>query len=443
MLLSCFPSCFENMSNELTYDLVIVGAGHAGRNAARSARAANDVISIALVGEEVHLPYERPALSKDALLVASADASLIAGAGAGGTSTDTASDADAAAYKSARIDVYLGHCVTGVDTDTKTVVTANGRTFHFGRAILATGSRVRTLPATLTPGFDTSRLFYLRTRDDAMRLDTAMLDARHVVVIGAGFIGLEVACAARTRGIAVTVIDFAPRILGRVFPGMASTALERLHRANGVELLLDTSISGISHGPDERVSVATTAGTLVADLIVVGIGVVPNVELAREAGLHVEDGIVVDAHGCTSHADIFAAGEVTRHPAAGFDTPQRLESWQVAEMQANAAGASAAGQLTPYDAIPWFWSDQFNVNIQCLGNIAAPETIVTRGDPSGAHSLFFLNATQQVAGLIAINNGKDVSATRRVMRAGMAVDPILLADDTVAWRTIMAANKVG
>jgi anthranilate 1,2-dioxygenase ferredoxin reductase subunit len=424
------------MANDTNYDLLIVGAGHAGRNAARSARAANPALSIALIGEEAHLPYERPALSKAAL---ADDVTNIA--------PDTAENDENARYGREGIALFLKTAVCAIDPARRQVRTDDGRTLTFGKAILATGSRVKKLPVALTREVAPDRLFYLRTKDDAERLRNAMTHVQrhavgakpaHVVVIGAGFIGLEVACAARERGLAATVVDHGSRILGRVFPETASAPLAAVHRARGVALRLQTAISAMTSGADGRIAVDTSGGRLIADLVVVGIGVDANVSLAQDAGLQVDNGIAVDAFGRTDHPDIFAAGEVCRHPTFGYDTPQRLESWQVAEMQANAVGATAAGVATAYDAIPWFWSDQFGVNIQCLGNVGDAAQTVTRGDPAGAHSLFFLNAAQHITGLIAFNTGKDVSAARRIMRAGTAVDPALLADSTVPWRTLMA-----
>lgn len=410
------------MTDTLTYDLVVIGAGHAGGVAARAARRANDSISIAVIGEESHYPYERPVLSKEALLDA-----------------PPANDAEEALrYAEARIDVLRGHRVTELDPDAALLRTADGLTVRFGRAILATGSRVKTLPASLTRDIDPASIFYVRTREDAASLRTAMSGASSIAIVGAGFIGLEVACAARSRGLETTVIDFAPRILSRVFPSCASEVIEQLHRANGVTLALDTGINGMSAHAEGGIAVDTTRGTLRADIVAVGIGVTPNVELAEKAGLEVHDGIVVDAFGRTSHPAIFAAGEVTRHPSPGHEAPQRHESWQVAEMQAAAAGATAADQPASYDAAPWFWSDQFGLNIQCVGNVSPNGTIVTRGARDRAHALCFVDANGALQGMIAFGTGKDVSAARRLLRSGKPVDPALLADEATSWRTIMA-----
>lgn len=424
------------MASESHYDLLIVGAGHAGRNAARSARATNPALSIALIGEEAHLPYERPALSKEALMDDTDDIE----SGAADANED-------ASYTRDRIDLILHTRVIAIDPVRRAIETHGGRTLTFGKAIVATGSRVKQLPAAMTQGMDAARLFYLRTKDDAARLRIAMKQLQdagtpgnpgRVVVIGAGFIGLEVACAARARGLEATVIDHGARILGRVFPEAASASLAAVHRAHGVTLQLQTALTAMTSCGDGSVAVDTSAGRLIADLVVVGIGVDANVALAKDAGLTVDNGIVVDAFGRTSHPDIFAAGEVCSHPTFGYDAPQRLESWQVAEMQANAVGATAAGVATAYDAIPWFWSDQFDVNIQCLGNVGEAAQHVSRVDPAGPRSLFFLNAASQITGLIAFNAGKDVSVARRLMRTGNAVDAALLADASVPLRTLMS-----
>jgi anthranilate 1,2-dioxygenase ferredoxin reductase component len=414
-----FPG--PDMNHTLSYDLVVVGAGHAGGVAARSARDADANLSIALIGEEVHYPYERPVLSKEALREDAAPP-----------------EDDAQRYADARIDVLREHRVTSLDLAAKTLRTENGATVRYGSLVLATGSRVRTLPAPLTAHIDPAALFYLRTRDDAARLRHAMHDAKRIVIVGAGFIGLEVACAARMRGLHASVVDFAPRILSRVFPADASAVIERLHRDNGVNLLLDAAISSIRTHADGGVIVETTRGELLADIVAVGIGVAPNVELAEQAGIEVDNGIVVNAYGCTSHPGVFAAGEVTRHPSPGYALPQRHESWQVAEMQAAAAGSTAAGKPLSYEASPWFWSDQFGMNIQCLGKVETGGRIVTRGMADRAHSLFFVDNAGAVQGLIAFDSGKDISAARRLIRGNKAVDLSLLADESASWRAIMS-----
>ncbi|MBN3846055.1 FAD-dependent oxidoreductase [Paraburkholderia sp. Ac-20342] len=404
------------------FDILIIGGGQAGRCAAQAARAVRPDARIAILGDEMHLPYDRPPLSKDVLhdLANSAACEKLS----------------AAQFTDERIEVRPGERATAVDKTARVVDTAAGHRYRYGQLILATGSRVRRLPLPRELDDD---VFYLRTRDDAHRLQPRLRAGANVAVIGGGFIGLEVAAAARHHGCTVTVIDLADRLLARVFPDAASRRVLAMHRAAGVDVRLGARIARIEQGPQVgvRIALQDTAHPVHADLIVIGIGVIPNTELAQQAGLAVDDGILVDAYGRTDDPYIFAAGEVTRHPVEGRSGLHRIESWQVAELQARAAGATAAGEPRRYDDVPWFWSDQLGVNIQMLGHIPDAPVWVMRGTADGAHSLFAFDADGRVTGAIAFDAGRDISALRRVLAKNGRLDPIALADPKVSWRELM------
>jgi len=240
-------------------------------------------------------------------------------------------------------------------------------------------------------------------------------------VIGAGFIGLEVASAARGRGAEVTVLEAADRVLGRVLPAAAGERVAARHRAAGVALHLGVQVRDIGlDGEGGALRIDTSAGAFVADVVVVGIGVQPNVELAEAAGLAVDDGVCVAADGSTADPHVFAAGEVTQHPAFGYAEPMRFESWQIAELQAEAVGRTAAGQPTPHQAIPWFWSDQLGCNIQMLGRVPTDAELVTRQYPDGSASLFARDEAGRLIGLVAFDAGRDVAVVKRLLAKGAA-----------------------
>ncbi|MBN8605551.1 MAG: FAD-dependent oxidoreductase [Caulobacterales bacterium] len=399
------------------FDILIVGGGQAARRAAEGARAVAPEASIAIVGEETHPPYDRPPLSKE-ILLGKADASLCC-------------KRDAASFAADRIELILGTRVAALHLNDHKIETASGERIGYGKLIIATGSRARSLPA---PAAIADKVLTLRTIDDATRVAAHLHEGAHIVVIGAGFIGLEAASAARARGARVTVLEAADRVLGRVFPIEAAARVERLHRDAGVDLRLGAKLDEIA--PDGgRVRVSVGAEKLLADLVVVGIGIIPNTELARAAGLAVDDGVVVSAEGATSHADVFAAGEVTRHPVRGASA-MRIESWQVAELQADAAGRSAAGAPTAYDAIPYFWSDQYGVNMQMFGLIRPDGAILVRAAGESA-LIFSIGADGRIAGAIGFNAGADMSIAKRMIGAPA---PVGLEDAATPLRKLLRAG---
>lgn len=399
------------------YDILIVGAGQAGRRAAEGARAAAPDASVAIVGEEKHPPYDRPPLSKE-LLLGKGDATLCF-------------KREVAGYTAIHIDLILGDRVEALDLAGKSIRCASGASYGFGKLILATGSRPRRLDAPESIG---DRVTTLRTLDDSARVAAHMHPGARVVVIGAGFIGLEVASAAIGHGARVTVLETSDRVLGRVFPAEAGARVEQLHRDAGVDLRLDAKVVALAPA-EGRVRVETDTGALEADIVVVGIGVVPNVELAVAAGLEVDNGIVVTAEGATSHPDVFAAGEVTRHPLNNGEC-RRLESWQVAELQAEATGRSAAGERTIYTAVPYFWSDQLGVNIQMFGLIDPAARLIARDDKGAL--LFAIDAENRIQGAIGFDAGADMSVAKRLIGA---LAPADLANAAMPMRNFLRAAK--
>ncbi|KWF97617.1 pyridine nucleotide-disulfide oxidoreductase [Burkholderia diffusa] len=400
---------------------VIVGAGHAARRTAEALRARDADARIVMIGAERELPYDRPALSKDALL------------GDGGE--QRAFIRDAAWYDAQRIELRLGTRVDAIERDAQRVRLDDGATLPYARLVLATGSRVRTFGGPVDEGVVPH---YVRTVADARALRARLAPGRRVAVLGGGFIGLEVAAAARQLGCDVTVIDPAARLLQRALPEVVGAYARQLHDGRGVIFQMATLPRAIRCAPGGGAIIETDRGDVPADVVVVGIGVVPNVELAQAAGLEVDNGIRVDAGCRTADRAIFATGEVTMHFNPLLGRHVRIESWQVAENQPAVAAANLLGADETYAELPWLWSDQYDCNLQMLGLFGGERTIVVRGDPaSGPFTVFGLDDDGKIAAVAAANLGRDIGASRRLIAAGAVPDPAKLADPAVNLKTFM------
>jgi anthranilate 1,2-dioxygenase ferredoxin reductase subunit len=405
------------MSNE---SYVIVGAGHAARRAAETLRQHDGQVRIMVIGDEAELPYDRPVLSKDALL--------------GHEGELRAFIRDAAWYRDQRIEMLLGARVEEIDRAGREVRLADGARIAYQRLLIATGSRVRRFAGPVDDGV---KLHYVRTVGDSRALREVLLPGKRVAVLGGGFIGLEVAASAITRGCAVTLLEPASRLLLRSMPEAVGAYMLALHAGRGVDMRLGTTPAGIRATPHGAL-VDTDRGEVPADVVVIGIGVIPNCELAEAAGLAVDNGIVVDEQCRTADPLIFAAGEVTNHFNGLLGRHVRVESWQVAENQPAVAAANMLGGTQVYREVPWLWSDQYDCNIQTLGLFSPHHQIITRGDPAGgSFSLFSLDADGRLEAVAAVNSGRDVGASRRLMAAGKIIDAARLADPATALRTLL------
>jgi 3-phenylpropionate/trans-cinnamate dioxygenase ferredoxin reductase subunit len=391
--------------------IVIVGAGHAGGRAAQALRQAGFAGRVVLVGEERYLPYERPPLSKELIVT---DAGL-----------EKAQLHDPSYYELNRIELVLGVAATAIDRPARSVALADGRRLAYDKLMLTTGARVRKLAI---PGAALDGVFYIRDFDDTQALRRRLASGRRVVVIGGGFIGLETAASARQRGAEVVVLEAADRLMGRAVAREIGDWFAQLHRKHGVEVRLGVAVEAIEGGGKvERVRIAGSAA-VPADLVVVGIGIVPNVEIARDAGLAVENGIVVDELGRTSDPAIFAAGDCANQPNTFLGRRVRLESYQNAQDQAMAVARNLLGASQRYEDSLWVWSDQHEVNLQMTGMPDGYDRLVLRGDPaSGAFMAFYLKDGRVVA-VNTINLGREMKAAQRLMQSGKRFDPALLAD---------------
>ena len=404
--------------------IVIIGAGQAGLQVAESLRKGGHDGPITLLGEERWPPYQRPPLSKKYLAGEFADERLWF--------------RPYEHYAKLGVQLRTGVRVTAIDRAARRVSLASGEPLDYDALALTTGTRVRPLPV---PGADHAAVCYLRGLDDAQRLKARLAAARRVVVIGGGFIGLEVAATARADGREVHVVEAMDRLMARVMPSELSDFFAALHRERGVELHFGAQVTAIADdgAGAARVTLAG-GGALAADLIVAGIGVLPNQELAAAAGLACGNGIEVDEFARTSDPDIVAAGDCTWHRNRLFATPHRLESVQNAVDQAKVAAATLLGQPQAYADLPWFWSDQFDVKLQIAGLSTGSDDCVLRGAPSSAgFSVFHFGGTRLLA-VDSINRPADHMLARRLIAAGTPVTRAQAGDPAFDLKSLLAAS---
>ncbi len=394
--------------------IVILGAGHAGGRAAEALRGAGFGGKVVLVGSETHPPYERPPLSKDLL--------------AGNCAVERTYLKPREFYEQAGVALHLGTPAVEIDRRAQRVRLADGTTLPYDSLLLTVGARARrlSLPGGTGPG-----VYYLRDIDDCLTLRDVLAAGKRLIVIGAGFIGLEAAAVARGRGCAVTILEAAATPLARVAPPALGDYFAALHRGHGVELRTEAAVTAIATRGGEAVVTLASGESLTADAVLVGIGAVPNSELATAADLAVEDGIVVDAHGRSSDPRIFAAGDATRHFNPLLGRRIRLEAWQNAQNQAIAVAKVMAGGEQPYAELPWFWSDQYDVNLQTAGAPERWDTLAWRGRVEDGRFTLFTLAEGVPVGGATVNNARDMRFVKMLVAAGRKVDPERLADPAV------------
>ncbi len=399
---------------------VIIGAGQCGVTAADQLRILGFEGRILIIGEEAELPYHRPPLSKQAL--------------AGETRLDQLAIRDKSYFDTKAVELLLGVTVKRMDPKSQVVELSNGATERYETLLLATGARPRRLNI---PGSKLRNIFDLRTVNDVRSLRPKLLKAHRIAVIGGGFIGLEVAATARKLGCEVTVLEAQDRLMPRVFPPVMSEWFGDLHKDHGVNVMTGCQVSEFQgHGEVEYV--VSNAQNIPVDLVVLGIGVVPNIEVAESAGLECNDGVIVDLHCRTSAEKVFAAGDCARHPSPIYNRSVRLESVQNATTQARVAAHSMLSIDAPSSEIPWFWSDQFDAKIQMVGLSEGHDEFVIRGDPETRHFTVIYLKNQQVIAADCVNNPlefvqcrKGIDVTRRVA-VDKLVDPDIPLKETLA-----------
>jgi 3-phenylpropionate/trans-cinnamate dioxygenase ferredoxin reductase subunit len=395
----------------LSNGILIIGAGQAGGSAAAALRANGYAGRIVLAGAEPHRPYERPPLSKALLLDNNVDDSVFLHS--------------PAIHSGLELEWKPGAQVSELDPTSRLAYTEAGESIHFDHALIATGGRARLLPAL---PLDAPHVHYLRGLDDARRLRDRLYPDARVIVIGGGFLGLEFASSARSKGMAVTVCEAGDRLLGRAAPPQIGAWLQAFHEAAGVRIITGARVQAIDTTGTEVTVTLSQGESRCADFLLVAIGQEPNVELAARCGINVDDGIVVDARCETSAPGIFAAGDCTSHFNAFLRRRVRLESWQNAQEQGLVAASAMIGLDTNYQVIPWFWSDQCGMNIQMLGLPDDKLRYVLRGQISDAKFQWYGFEGDRLRYALAVNSGGDMRPLRMLMEAGAPIDPEILAD---------------
>ena len=405
---------------------VIVGAGQAGVQIAESLRQEKYEGPVTLIGAEAHAPYNRPPLSKRFLL----DRPELAALAIRGPE----------ALQRRQIDLQLHTQVTAIDRQSREVVLVDGRRISYGGLALTTGARLKTLPL---PGAQLAGVFGLRTIDDALNigaaLDHCLSTAAPLVVIGGGFIGLEIAATARKRGIEVTVLEGLGRLMSRVVAPIVSDAAARVHVAHGVRLLFDVRIAALEGRLGAVSAVRTADGQLYpAGCVVIGVGVNPDDSLASAAGLECERGIIVDECARTSDPLIVAAGDCTARRRADGSL-LRLESVQNAVEQGKSAAAALLGRQRPFTAAPWFWSDQYDLKLQMVGLSQGYDEIVTRGNPGQpAFSAYYLRAGKLIA-VDSLSRIADHMNARKLLDRGLTPTAAQIADEAFDLGSLLRA----
>ena len=391
--------------------VIIVGAGHGGYQAAASLRQAGFSQRICLINDEAHLPYQRPPLSKAYIKGSAGPESLMF--------------RPEKFYHDQNIELIAGRAVS-IDRAGRKVLLASGETLPYGHLVLATGARNRLLDL---PNANLPDVKYLRILDESEALRNIMPSKSRVVVIGAGFIGLEFAATARIKGLEVDVLELAPRVMARAVTAEVSEYFQARHREAGIRIHLGVQATSIEAEGGKVTGVSLSDGRhLPADLVVVGVGVLPNIELAAEAGLPVAAGIIVDEHLLTADPNISAIGDCALYASPRFGGSLRLESVQNATDHARCVAARLTGDAKPYDGLPWFWSDQGPDKLQMVGLTTGYDRVVVRGDRAqGAFSAFCYKAGQLV-GIESVNRAGDHMFGRRLLAAHGSITPEQAAD---------------
>jgi 3-phenylpropionate/trans-cinnamate dioxygenase ferredoxin reductase subunit len=407
--------------------ILIVGAGQAAAQAVETLRKKGHLGPLTVVGDEDLLPYQRPPLSKKYL--------------SGAMEKDRLLFRHADHYAQHAVDLRLGFAVSNLDRVAHRVEVADGSHFEYEKLLLATGGRPRPLPVA---GSELAGVHYLRTVADVDRLRTEMRPGRRAVIIGGGYIGLEVASTCREAGLDVSVVEAADRVMSRVISPVVSRFYEAEHARHGARILLDARVVELVSGDppgagNRRVSAVRLADgrELPADFVLLAVGVVPADALARAAGLACDDGILVDEHCRTSDPSIWAAGDCTRQRNLHFDLSVRLESVDNAFEQGTSAALNMLGLATVHDKVPWFWSDQYDLRMVIVGLAAGHDQVVVRGDPAArAFSVCYLRRGELIA-VETVNHIKDQMAARKLIPARARPDPAKLANDAIALKDAM------
>ena len=395
-------------------EIVVIGSGQAAIQAVMSLKRNEFTGSIKVIGEEDHLPYQRPPLSKDFLLEE--------------YKPERVSLKKKEFYEENGVDLILGKRAESIDTILKEITLSDENKIRYNQLIIATGSRVRKLNV---PGSDKKGIYYLRDLDDANALKQRLKKNKKMVIVGAGYIGLEVASVAASLGVEVTVIEMANRVMNRTVDPMISSYYQKLHESHGVKIHLDNGLKAFEGGDSVNAVLCSDGLMLEADLVVIGAGVLPNQEIAIEAGLECNNGIMVNEFGETSTAHVYACGDCTNHPNKGLNTRLRLESVHNAMEQSKTVAKTIMGNKEPYDQVPWFWSDQYDHKLQLVGISGDHDEVVMRGLESEQKFLLFYLKNSELIAVNAINSSKEFLICRKLVANKVKISSDVIKDQSV------------
>ncbi|MBI1364411.1 MAG: pyridine nucleotide-disulfide oxidoreductase [Alphaproteobacteria bacterium] len=401
---------------------MIIGAGQAGAQAAASLRQEGFAGAITLLGEETPPPYQRPPLSKAYLMGALEESRLYL------RPRDF--------YEKNAIELRLGARALRIDRAGKAVTLESGEALAYDKLLIATGAPPRRIPV---PGADLPGVAYLRTIEDSDALRAVLAGARRLVIVGAGYIGLEVAAAARKAGLEVTILELAPRALSRVACPQVSAFFHDLHRAAGVDLRLETALAGFEGAGRLEAAVLQSGERVACEAALVCVGAAPETQLAEDAGLKVENGVWVDETAQTEDPSIWAAGDCANHPSVLYGRRVRLESVPNAIDQAKAAAANMTGKRVVYDATPWFWSDQYDVKLQTAGLGEGADQVIARGDPKSKRYAVFSLKQGRLLAVDAMNDPASFIAGKKLVALKASPNPKMLADPAADLKSLLAA----
>ena len=392
-------------------NLVIIGAGQSAIQCITSLKKEGYTGSITMIGEEEHLPYQRPPLSKGFL--------------------DDSIDKERLYFKKLdfftenKIQLKLGTVANKVDLKNKLIFLSDETNLSFDKLVFATGSRVRELDF---PGNNLSSIHYLRGLEDAESIKNDMERSKDIVIIGAGYIGLEVAAIATKKNVTVSVIEMADRVMNRTVDPQISDYYLKLHQSNGVKFSFNNSLQEIKGSTTVESVLCSDGSEIKADMVVIGAGIIPNVELAEDAGVICDNGILVDEFGQTNHKNVYACGDCTSHPNKLLNRQLRLESVHNAMEQSKTVALSALAKPLEYNQVPWFWSDQYDHKLQIVGLSGEHDNVTLRGNTKNQQFMLFYTKENELIAVDAVNNPKEFLICRKLVANKVTIKPEMISD---------------
>ena len=392
-------------------NLLIIGAGQSAIQCISTLKKEGYSGSITLVGEEEHLPYQRPPLSKGFL-----EDSL---------NKERLYFKKLEFFTENKVQLYLGLSAEKLEIDNQKVYLSDNSVLEFDKLVFATGSRVRYLDF---PGSELKSIFYLRDLDDAEAIKKDLETSENLVIIGAGYIGLEAAAIAAKKNKKVTIIEMADRVMNRTVDPQISEYYLNLHKSYGVKFHFNTSLETINEVSDSLEVVCSDGTEVKADSVLIGAGVVPNIELAEEAGINCDNGIIVNEFGQTNFKNIYACGDCTNHPNKILNKNLRLESVHNAMEQAKTVASSLMNNPMEYNQVPWFWSDQYDHKLQIVGLSGDHDMVTMRGNTNDAKFMLFYTKDEELIAVDAINNPKEFLISRKLVANKVKIKPNVISD---------------